>query len=187
MIFETLPEIYAQTLLDLTEKDFETVADEFGEIVKMMQSDERLNRFFASPLIKSDQKMQVLEKSLRGKASTTLVNFLCTMARRNRLSELDGVYNVYRYLVDKKLGHRSVTVTTAFELDESTRQDVEKSLGQYFGSKLHVYYEVDASLIGGIVIRSEGKEIDASILNKLARIRMQMATKQIFGEKYYEN
>ncbi|EHQ06124.1 ATP synthase F1 subunit delta [Leptonema illini] len=187
MIFETLPGIYAQALLDLTEKDFEAVAAEFGELVTMMQAEGRLQSFFDSPLIKAENKVQVLEKSLRGKASTTLVNFLCVMAQRNRLAELNKVYEVYRYLVDNKLGKRSVTVVTAFALDDATRGIIEKSLEKYFASKLHVYYEVDASLIGGIVVRSEGREIDVSILKKIRSIRMQMTTKKIFGENYYEN
>jgi F-type H+-transporting ATPase subunit delta len=187
MIFETLPEIYAQSLFELTEKDFESVADEFGEIVALLQAEQKLQGFFNSPLIKAEHKVQVLEKSLRGKASNTLVNFLCVMARRNRLSELNKVYEVYRYLVDSKLGRRSVTVVTAFALDEATKGDIEKSLEKYFASKLHVYYEVDASLIGGIVVRSEGREMDMSILKKLRSIRMQMTAKKIFGEKYYEN
>jgi F-type H+-transporting ATPase subunit delta len=187
MIFETVPSIYAQALLDLSEKDFEAIAGEFAEVVGLMQTDERLQAFFASPLIKAENKVQVLEKSLRGKASTTLVNFLCVMAQRNRLSEMSRVYEVYRYYVDRKMGKRSVTVITALAADDADRSQIEKSLEKYFQSKLHIYYEVDASLIGGIVIRSEGREVDASILKKIRSIRAQMTTKKIFGEKYYEN
>lgn len=187
MIFETIPEIYAQALFDLTEKDFEAVAAEFSELVATMQAEERLQRFFDSPLIKAENKVQVLEKSLRGKVSTTLVNFLCVMAQRNRLAELSKVYEVYQYLVDKKLGKRSVTVITAFVLDDATKGMIEQTLEKYFASKLQVYYEVDASLIGGIVVRSEGREMDVSILKKIRSIRTQMTTKKIFGENYYEN
>ncbi|MBW7859146.1 MAG: ATP synthase F1 subunit delta, partial [Leptonema sp. (in: Bacteria)] len=131
--------------------------------------------------------VQIIEKSLRGKVTNQLVNFLCVIAQRNRLNELANIYEVYRYLVDQKSGLRSVHISTAVELDDSTRSTIHKTLENYYKSKLKIYYKVDSALIGGILIKSEGREIDTTLIKKLRRIRLQMLKKKIFGEKYYEN
>jgi len=187
MIFETVPTTYAQALLDLTASDFEKVASEFEELVDVLSKESRLLDFFSSPLIKAENKVAALEKSMRGKVNNTLVNFLCVLAERDRLSQIAKVYEVYRYLVDRKLGMRSVSVTTAFELDASAKQSVESSLQAYFNSKLHLYFDVEPNVIGGVLVRSEGQEIDATILRKIENVRSIMKSKKFFGEKYYEN
>lgn len=187
MIFETLPSIYARALLDLTEKDSESVLLELGEIVRLFGADEKVGAFFSSPLIRPESKVQTIEKSLRGKASSTLVNFLCVMASRSRLDEVGRVYEVYRYFVNEKLGRKSITVVTAVPVDASVRGMIEKALEAHFKSKLSVTYEADSSLIGGIVVKSEGSEIDVSILKQLRSIKAHMGARKIFGEKFYEN
>lgn len=187
MIFETVPSVYAQSLFDLTSANYENVADELESLSGMIEKDPLLDKFFSSPLIKPESKVKILEKSLRGKAANELVNLLCVMAQRNRLGELSNTYSVYRYLVDQKLGLRSVHITTAIELDKSIQSLVEKTLENYYKSKLKIYYKVDSTIIGGILIKSEGKEIDTTLIKTLSRIRLQMLKKKIFGEKYYEN
>lgn len=187
MIFETLPSIYAHALLDLTEKDSESVLLELGEVVRLLRADEKVGSFFASPLIRPESKVQAIEKSLRGKASPTLVNFLCVMASRGRLGEVERVHDVYRHYVNERLGRKSITVVTAVDADAASRSMIEKALEAHFKSKLSLTYEVDGSLIGGIVVKSEGREMDASILKHLRSIKAHMSARKIFGEKFYEN
>lgn len=187
MIFDTLPGIYAKALLDLTEKDYEAAEQEFSDVVRVFLADEKTELFFRSPVISPQIKVNVIEKSFRGKASPVIVNFLSVMARRNRLSEIQKVYEVYRYYVSEKLGRKTVSVVTAISADSAMKAGIEKSLQAHFQSRLDIRYEVRPELLGGIVIRYEGREIDVSVLRSIRRIRQQMLASKFSGEKLYEN
>ena len=62
------------------------------------------------------------------------------------------------------------TVASAVELDAATRQRVEGSVRDRYGQELQVSFEVDAALIGGLMIRVGDEVIDASVATRLREI-----------------
>lgn len=62
---------------------------------------------------------------------------------------------------------RLATVTSAADLDEETRQRVERSIRGRYGSDLQVGYQVDPQVIGGLLIRVGDEVIDGTVAARL--------------------
>ena len=65
---------------------------------------------------------------------------------------------------------RLATVTSAVQLDQETRQQVERSVRGRYGGDLQVSYEVDPQVIGGLLIRVGDQVIDGTVAARLREL-----------------
>ncbi len=70
-----------------------------------------------------------------------------------------------------KHGYYCVSITSARELSQVTKKQVETSIKDMTGATtLECTYRVDRKLIGGIIIKTPEAALDASIQSRLAKI-----------------
>ena len=69
-----------------------------------------------------------------------------------------------------ELDRRKVTVESAVELDDATRQRVVSGLNKQYGPDLVVQYQVNPALLGGLRIRVGNDVFDGSVQNRLERL-----------------
>ena len=69
-----------------------------------------------------------------------------------------------------EMGRRDVTVESASELDESSKQRVEAGLAAEHGPKLAYTYKVNPSLLGGLRIQVGDDVLDGSVQGRLDRL-----------------
>ncbi|MCV2402041.1 F0F1 ATP synthase subunit delta [Marinomonas sp. C2222] len=96
--------------------------------------------------------------------------FLLTLAVNKRLSLLPAIYDLF---LQFKLNFEKavdVTFTSAFELSEEQTQVLAASLAKKLDRTVNLASETDASLIGGVVIRTGDLIIDGSVRGKLAKL-----------------
>lgn len=80
-----------------------------------------------------------------------------------------GVLEALRRLTRVEIQKRMVTIESATELDQSTRQRVVAGLASQYGSNLDVHYKVTPSLLGGLRIRVGNDVFDGSVQGRLDR------------------
>ena len=102
------------------------------------------------------------------------------IADKDHFKELDGVliYFMDRYKEQKNIG--TAYVTSAVELSEAQKEATKKRLletTRYVEFEMH--YDVDAALIGGIVIRIGDRVVDSSIKNKLQDLTRELSKIQL--------
>ncbi|MFN3604030.1 MAG: ATP synthase F1 subunit delta [Leptonema sp. (in: bacteria)] len=184
MIFENLPESYAKALLDLTSGEEEQILEYFKNLNIVLNEDDQIRNFFYNPAVNKSIKIQVIKKIFSGMLSETFLNFLCVLAKNERMEYLPKIYEIYRYYYDQKCNILPVKVITAIELHENLRNYIRNALNQYFNKQTDISFIVQPKVIGGIVIQSEGKEIDTSIFTKLKFIHNNLKSAVIIGEGY---
>ena len=69
-----------------------------------------------------------------------------------------------------ELERRRVTVESAVEIDDSTRQRVVAGLAKQYGPDLVVQYQVTPTLLGGLRIRVGNDVFDGSVQGRLERL-----------------
>ena len=69
-----------------------------------------------------------------------------------------------------ELERRKVTVESAVELDEATRQRVLSGLTKQYGADLVAEYQVNPALLGGLRIRVGNDVFDGSVQGRLDRL-----------------
>ncbi|MEX0711748.1 MAG: ATP synthase F1 subunit delta [Pirellulales bacterium] len=145
------------------------VLDVFGDFEKVL----------TSRLVSSDDKVALLERTLGGRASTLLLNFLKVLAGHDRLVYLRGIYGTARRLYDELLGRRRVEVFTATPLGEDLAGQIKQQLHDMLGGEPKLVRVVDPDLIGGVVLRVGDTVFDGSVATRLARVRGQMINRSV--------
>jgi F-type H+-transporting ATPase subunit delta len=69
-----------------------------------------------------------------------------------------------------------VSGTSAVELDEETLKGIGKKIEEQTGQRVDLAADVDPDVIGGLVIRVGNMVLDASVRNRLERLRRQVAS-----------
>jgi F-type H+-transporting ATPase subunit delta len=81
-----------------------------------------------------------------------------------------GILGALQRLTRLDLERRKVTVESAVELDEATRQRVVAGLAKQYGSDLVAQYQVNPALLGGLRIRVGNDVFDGSVQGRLDRL-----------------
>ena len=167
---------YARSLLDLaTEQNkADAIAKELEELLKIVESDARLENFFSNPAIGEMDRAKVLEKAFRGRIADLLLNTLQVMNRKNRLNLLRQVSEGYAELLQEQQGIIEVDLYVAERLTPDQMEEARKKVSAALGREAVVHQYVDASLIGGLLIRVEDRLLDASVRAQLRAVRRQL-------------
>lgn len=98
-----------------------------------------------------------LRKVFTSLAETKPRDYRAILAALQRLTRLE-------------LERRKVTVESAVELDEATRQRVLAGLARQYGADLVAEYQVNPALLGGLRIRVGNDVFDGSVQGRLDRL-----------------
>ena len=84
--------------------------------------------------------------------------------------DFKAILTAIQRLTRLELARREVTVESAVELDEATRQRVVAGLENQYGAGLILQYKITPALLGGLRIRVGNDVFDGSVQNRLDRL-----------------
>jgi F-type H+-transporting ATPase subunit delta len=140
----------------------------------MVAVDQRTAAMLAEPGLTSTQKADTLIELCGEEMHEPARNFVQVMAENKRLPLLPQVYELFRVLKAAQERSVDVSVTSAFEISEQEAAKLAEALGRKLNRKINVATETDASLIGGVVIRTDDLVIDGSVRGRLAKLSEAM-------------
>ena len=173
---EEIAEVYARSLFEVAmEHDqLDEIKDELGQFADVLADDRQLQVFFFSPYFSSGEKKDGVGKVIEG-GNEYFVRFLELLAEKHRLPVLFRIRREFDALWAKEQRLLEVSVTSAVELDEETVKGIGDRIEQQTGRRVELSSAVDPDLIGGLVIRVGNLVMDASVRNRLERLRRQVA------------
>ncbi len=174
---ERIGEVYAEALLGAAEQTAaaEDVLEELGTLVTgVLDRFPKFEAVLASGLISQDEKSGIIDRTLSGRASPLLVNFLKVVAAHGRLDCLRAIHRQARLLLDERAGRVHVTLTTAVPVDATAAFRIAERIHKIVDAEAVVTQRVDPELIGGAVLRVGDTVYDGSIANQLKNVRKQM-------------
>lgn len=173
---EEIARVYAEALFEAAkEKDeLEQIRDQLAEFADAVASDRDLQVFFFSPYFSSAEKREGIAKSVSG-AEPELVNFLELLAEKHRMPAIFRIRRTYEELVAEELKQLDVNVTSAIELDDKVVKQVGDEIERQTGRKVELSSTVDDSILGGLVLRVGNMVLDASLRNRLEKMRREIA------------
>jgi F-type H+-transporting ATPase subunit delta len=145
------------------------------ELIRESLADSReLRAFFDSPIISREKKADVVKALFGERIQTVTMNFMGLLVEKRREGVFPSVVSSYRELRDDQLGTTAVSVRTAYELSEEDQNALVNELKSLTGKQVRLETKVDASIMGGIVIRIGDTVYDGSITNQLATLRERL-------------
>ena len=169
-----LGSVYAKALMGAAAKsgDADQVLEQLeGIVTDVLGKVPNMETMLGSPRVSVEAKVSMIEKSFAGKVSPTLLNFLKVLAERGRLECLRAVNASARRIYNDQTGRVEVLIKTAEPLADDLRDAVAAKLSEVLKAEVDVSTEVDAELIGGIVVRVGDTLFDGSVAQQLVRLR----------------
>lgn len=145
-----------------------------GEILEEMKVIRALLRenpdyvhLLSEPSIPGKERTDLIEAAFGNQAERYLVNFLKLLCERNLLREFGGCCDEYtrRYNCDN--GIAEATAASAVPMTEAQAEALKQKLEKLSGKKISLRLKTDPSLLGGVRVELEGKELDGTVKGRL--------------------
>jgi F-type H+-transporting ATPase subunit delta len=166
---------YARALIELAEKDalLDQVERDLARVIALLAEQPGVARIMKSPVVAVADKEKFIDEILRG-TSRLLPDFLKVLVRKKRFMDFDGIQKEYHRLYEKKKGLQDVKVITAVRISEANKTRLAAVLKNKLRSEIRLICETDPQILGGMVLRFDGREIDSSYKTYLAGIRQKL-------------
>jgi F-type H+-transporting ATPase subunit delta len=167
---------YAKALLELSieNSNLNEVSSDMKRIVESANETHDFKVFLSSPVIKSDKKIEILKVLFVGFESLTS-SFIDLITKNKREYLLVEIAEAYLYLLKKHQQIIPVSITSARKLEKETLNQILNKLKSHVEGDFEVTEDVDESLIGGFIVKMDDKQIDASVLTQLNRMKQELA------------
>lgn len=144
--------------------------DQLEQILGIYRGNADLREALANPALQPEQRGALAANVFEG-VDPLANSVLAVMAERDNLGELGSVVAAFRSASDEKLGVCVVDVTTVVELDDELRNVITEKLSKDLGKNVVLREHIDTSILGGIIMTTQGKRIDASVASQLEHTR----------------
>ena len=136
--------------------------------------DDQARMLFENTRVPMAQKLQLVERALAG-VDPLVLNLARLLLRRRRTSLGPQIAEAFQELVQASKGISHATVTSAVPLTPEDQRAVTQRLREIMGGEVVLETEVDASILGGLVVRIGDRLIDGSTKSRLLALKRRLA------------
>lgn len=173
---------YGDALFDVAVENgvIDTLMEETEAVIDIVKQHPDLMKLLNHPNVTKEEKFRVVEDVLSGRLSGEMYGLICVLVEKNRQGH---ILEILDYFMARVKEHRLIGVvyiTSALPLNGSQKEKIEKKVlatGKF--AALEPHYEVDESLIGGLIIRIADRVVDSSVRGKLARLTRELREIQL--------
>lgn len=168
--------VYAAALFEVGKEKgkLDALREQLAQFADAIDRTHDLQVFFFSPYFSSAEKIAGLKRALAG-AETELANFLELLIEKGRMPEIFRIRRQLEELWKQENRRIDVTVTSAVELDPGVVGRIGEEIERQTGREVDLASRVDDEILGGVVLQVGNMVLDASIRNRLEKLRKSVA------------
>ena len=173
---EEIAAVYARSLFEVAMEQgkLDDVREQLGQVADALNDDRELQVFFFSPYFSTEEKKDGLRKVIDG-ADPAVLNFLELLVEKHRMPAIFRIRRTFDQLWEHENKLLPVQITSAIELDDKITKEIAAEIGKRTGRKVDLATQVEPDILGGMIVRVGNAILDASIRNRLERLRKQVA------------
>lgn len=155
------------------------VGEERGTLKDIYEDAETLSRVLAengaylrlmdTPALPTEEKCTLIDRAF-GSLNADLVNFVKILTERRSLYLYERAMETYRALYDERLGILPVEVVSAVALSQKQQAALSAKLAAKTGKRIRLTNTVDKGVLGGLMLRYDGKQIDGTLAVRLEKL-----------------
>ncbi len=173
---EEIARVYADALFRAAKESgkLDQVREQLGQFADALAGDRELQLFLFSPYFSTAEKVEGLRKAVSG-AEPEMQNFLELLLEKHRMPVIFRIRRDFEELWAKENKQLDVTVTSAVELDPEVAERIGREIETQTGQAVQLQSRVDEEILGGLVLRVGNMVLDASLRNRLEKLRKNVA------------
>ena len=128
-------------------------------------------RLLSSPNLPKQERCGILDNCFRGKIHTYVLSFLKILTEKGCISHFSECCTAYKKLYNLDNGILPVTAVSAVPLSEAQRLKLTDKLSRLTGKTIELVCRVDPSVLGGMRLDYDGKQLDDTVAHRLDSVR----------------
>ena len=182
-INHTVSKRYAKALIELAQEEGSLAAgssDLSNFKDALSHPDSELFAALCNPAFSLDERKNVLSEVFNLlKTSPVTRNLIGLLLDKGRIALAPSITAAFLALADEQAGRVRVQVSAAIAIDSQLETEIKAILEKSTGKTVTLEITIDPALIGGLVVRVGSKVYDASIKNKLERMREHLLSTEL--------
>jgi F-type H+-transporting ATPase subunit delta len=167
---------YAKAVFEMAQDagTLDAWSDELSAMASILSA-EGASDLINSPRVNGDQKVESIAEIAGDAISDKGSNLLRALAENDRLSLVPEIASLYEAFKDEAQGTVEAELISAAEVSEDKQTAISQALEKRLGREVKLVTKIDASLMGGAIIRAGDLVIDGSIQSRLSEMKMNLS------------
>ena len=157
----------------LENKILDNVNQDMIFISEICNTDET-REFLHSPIIPPSKKEDIFHKMLEGNVEQITLSLIDLIVKNGRESFIPAIARNFIHETKKYKGITDSVLTTAVKVDDKVKKQITELISNIFKTKVDLKENIDPEIIGGFILQIDDSYIDASIKNKLRKIKKEL-------------
>lgn len=171
---------YAESLFSLAEDEKLTdkIYEEISALAEIFKENPDYAVLLDSPTLPVSKRIELIDGAL-GDFSLYVLNFVKILCEKKHTHLLCECSKHYEKLYNSKNNIEKVTAITAVPLSPELKDKLIAKMEKEWNKKIKLETKIDKTILGGIVLRTENSQTDASVRARLDKLRTQLSSHQI--------
>ncbi|MBI2381836.1 MAG: F0F1 ATP synthase subunit delta [Gammaproteobacteria bacterium] len=140
------------------------------QLAAVIAADSGVQALLGNPRISSSQLAELFHDVGGASFDEHGKNFLSLLADNNRLNAISEIVALFEVMKAEHEKSVDVRVTAAAELNADLKAKLAAKLEAKLARKVNLSYDINPSLLGGLIIRAGDMVIDGSVRGKLGEL-----------------
>ena len=170
---------YARALYDFSVEQnlMHQITADFQNLEVFLTETPDLTVYLNNPVVGKAKKQELLDKALKTQLNQETFKFLSILIKRDRINLIQPIITSYLNLVYELASIKMIEVSTAVAFTNLQKNTLIKKLKELTNAReIRLAINVDSSLIGGFLIKTNSKVIDFTVKNQLQLLAKHLDT-----------
>lgn len=127
-----------------------------------------------SPVVSTSKKAGLISQIFKAEVNLLTLNFLLLILQNKREEYIPGICRNFLELIRKDQNIKSAMLVTAIEINSKTIDKIKALLEKDLKATVELNTQVDSEIIGGLILRIDDKQYDASVTTQLRKIKQEL-------------
>lgn len=164
----------AMFLLAMEQNNLDEVAEALESCGRLFDEEPMYLDFLATPGIPIEERVGAIGGAFHGRVPDCVADFICLLTERGYIryySDCQGEFEKQYNLLS------NISIAEAYsarELSEEEREKLKKRLELSTGRRIKLRTMVDDSIVGGMIVKIDGRLYDGSLRSRITEILEEM-------------
>jgi len=168
---------YAKAILELAseKQKLDIIYKDFINIEQIIfDKTSPLYKILTNSIIKSSFKKNLIENIFKNNVDELTIRFLLLIIEKGREQQLESIFLNFYKLYDEHNKIKKVVIRSVIKPDEEIINKIKNIIEKFVDKEytIKIIEQTDETLIGGVVVEVDDYQFDASIRNKLNKIKI---------------
>ncbi len=168
--------LYGGSLYDLAAEEqlSQVILEQMQQIREIFRENPDYVHLLSEPSVPLAERKDLIEKAFGAQAERYLINFIKMLCDKNLLREFAGCCEEFTRRYNADNGIAEAVVTSAVALDEAQMAALQAKLEKMSGKRISLIQKVDASVVAGLRVEMEGRQLDGTVQGRLSGISKKL-------------